>query len=31
MQISDEYLRGRTVIAADGQPIGEVAALFIAL
>jgi sporulation protein YlmC with PRC-barrel domain len=29
MQISDEDLRGRTVIAADGQAIGEVAALFI--
>ena len=29
MQISDEHLRGRTVIAADGQTIGEVAALFI--
>jgi sporulation protein YlmC with PRC-barrel domain len=29
MQISDEQLRGRTVIAADGQAIGEVGALFI--
>ena len=29
MQLSDEHLRGRTVIAADGQAIGEVAALFI--
>jgi sporulation protein YlmC with PRC-barrel domain len=29
MQISDEHLRGRTVIAADGQAIGEVNALFI--
>jgi len=29
MPISDEHLRGRTVIAADGQAIGEVAALFI--
>ena len=29
MQISDEQLRGRTVIAADGQAIGEVAALFV--
>jgi sporulation protein YlmC with PRC-barrel domain len=29
MQVSDEQLRGRTVIAADGQTIGEVAALFI--
>ena len=28
MQISDEHLRGRTVIAADGQAVGEVAALF---
>ena len=28
MQISDEQLRGRTVIAADGQAVGEVAALF---
>jgi sporulation protein YlmC with PRC-barrel domain len=28
MQISDEQFRGRTVIAADGQTIGEVAALF---
>jgi sporulation protein YlmC with PRC-barrel domain len=28
MQISDEHFRGRTVIAADGQSIGEVAALF---
>jgi hypothetical protein len=28
MQISDELLRGRTVIAADGQAIGEVAVLF---
>jgi sporulation protein YlmC with PRC-barrel domain len=27
MQLSDEHLRGRTVIAADGQAIGEVAAL----
>jgi hypothetical protein len=26
MQVSDEHLRGRTVIAADGQAIGEVAA-----
>ena len=26
MQLSDEDLRGRTVIAADGQAIGEVAA-----
>ena len=29
MQISDGQLRGRTVIAADGQAIGEVTALFI--
>lgn len=28
MQISDELFRGRTVIAADGQAIGEVAAVF---
>jgi sporulation protein YlmC with PRC-barrel domain len=29
MHISDEHFRGRTVIAADGQAVGEVAALFI--
>jgi sporulation protein YlmC with PRC-barrel domain len=29
MQFSDEQLRGRTVVAADGQAIGEVGALFI--
>ena len=29
MQVSDEHLRGRTVIAADGQAIGEVASLSI--
>ena len=29
MQTSDEQLRGRTVISADGQAIGEVAALFL--
>jgi hypothetical protein len=29
MRLSDETLRGRTAIAADGQAIGEVAALFI--
>ena len=29
MQVSDEHLRGRTVIGADGQAIGEVAAMFI--
>jgi sporulation protein YlmC with PRC-barrel domain len=29
MQVSDEHLRGRTVIAADGQAIGEVTSLFI--
>lgn len=29
MQTSDDNLRGRTVVAADGQAIGEVGALFI--
>ena len=29
MRLSDENLRGRTVIAADGQALGEVAALFL--
>lgn len=29
MQISDDNLRGRTVVAADGQAIGEVGALSI--
>jgi len=29
MPVSDEHLRGRTVIAADGQAIGEVGALLI--
>jgi len=29
MQASDEHFRGRTVIAADGQAIGEVGALLI--
>jgi len=29
MRLSDENLRGRTVIAADGQAIGEVAAIFL--
>lgn len=29
MRLSDENLRGRTVIAADGQAIGEVASLFL--
>jgi sporulation protein YlmC with PRC-barrel domain len=29
MQVSDENLRGRSVVAADGQVIGEVAAVFI--
>jgi sporulation protein YlmC with PRC-barrel domain len=29
MQVSDEYLRGRAVIAADGQAIGEVDSLSI--
>jgi sporulation protein YlmC with PRC-barrel domain len=28
-QVSDEHFRGRSVIAADGHTIGEVAALFI--
>ena len=28
MGLSDENLRGRTVIVADGQAIGEIAALF---
>jgi sporulation protein YlmC with PRC-barrel domain len=28
MPISDEHFRGRSVVAADGQTIGEVAALF---
>jgi sporulation protein YlmC with PRC-barrel domain len=28
MRISDEHFRGRPVIAADGQAIGEVGALF---
>ncbi len=28
-QVSDEHLRGRTVIAADGQAIGEVTALLL--
>ena len=28
MRLSDGDLRGRTVIAADGQVIGEIAALF---
>ena len=28
MHISDEQFRGRTVVAADGQTIGDVAALF---
>jgi len=28
MRFSDENLRGRTVIASDGQAIGEVAGLF---
>jgi sporulation protein YlmC with PRC-barrel domain len=28
MRFSDEQLRGRTVIAADGQAIGDVAAVF---
>ena len=29
MQVTDEHFRGRTVIAADGQAIGEVSALRI--
>jgi sporulation protein YlmC with PRC-barrel domain len=29
MQVSDEQLRGRKVVAADGQVIGEVGALYI--
>ena len=29
MRLSDETLRGRTVIGADGQAIGDVAALFL--
>ena len=29
MQLFDEHFRGRTVIAADGQAIGEVGALLI--
>lgn len=29
MRLSDENLRGRSIIAADGQVIGELAALFL--
>ena len=29
MRLSDENLRGRTIIAADGQVVGELAALFL--
>ena|SRR5215831_6641003 len=29
MQVSDEHFRGRTVIAADGQAIGDVGAVLI--
>jgi len=29
MRLSDDNLRGRTVIAADGHAVGEVAALFL--
>ena len=29
MRISDENLRGRTVIGADGYAVGEVASLFL--
>jgi len=29
VRLSDENLRGRTVIAADGQAIGDIAAIFL--
>jgi sporulation protein YlmC with PRC-barrel domain len=29
MRLADENLRGRTIIGADGQVIGEVSALFL--
>ncbi len=29
MRLSDDNLRGRTVISADGQAVGEIAALFL--
>lgn len=29
MRLSDENLRGRAVVSADGQVVGEVAALFL--
>jgi sporulation protein YlmC with PRC-barrel domain len=29
MRLSDENLRGRTVVAADGQALGEVSTLFL--
>src|SRR5512133_2804339 len=29
MRLSDESLRGRTVIGADGRAVGEIAALFL--
>jgi len=29
MRLSDETLRGKTVIGADGQAIGEVSAIFL--
>jgi sporulation protein YlmC with PRC-barrel domain len=29
MRLSDENLRGRTVIGADGQAVGEVTAIFL--
>ncbi|HWN71051.1 MAG TPA: PRC-barrel domain-containing protein [Haliangium sp.] len=29
MRLSDDNIRGRTVIAADGQAIGEISALFL--
>jgi sporulation protein YlmC with PRC-barrel domain len=29
MRLSDENIRGRTIIAADGQVVGEIIALFL--
>lgn len=29
MRLSDEKLRGRTIIAADGQVVGEITAIFL--
>jgi sporulation protein YlmC with PRC-barrel domain len=29
MRLSDDNLRGRTVIAADGQAIGDISAIFL--